>query len=166
MKAIQVQFFALVVIIFVMGSANLSMQQRIIDRLEERVATPVATLAPSPTPTAQSPAVQTPRVAPTAASRRRTYPRPTPSRQRAFRSPTTSGADWAALAKCESGGNPRSVSSTGKYRGLYQFSFATWHSVGGVGDPIDASPSEQTYRASILLARSGRGQWPVCGRFL
>jgi len=74
--------------------------------------------------------------------------------------------NWAALARCESGGNPRAVSSTGRYRGLYQFSIATWQSVGGSGDPIDASPAEQTYRAKILVTRSGRGQWPVCGKYL
>ncbi len=74
--------------------------------------------------------------------------------------------NWSGLARCESGGNPRAVSSTGKYRGLYQFSVATWRSVGGEGDPIDASPAEQTYRAKTLYTRSGRGQWPVCGKYL
>ncbi|MFN2524086.1 MAG: ubiquitin-like domain-containing protein [Mycobacteriales bacterium] len=84
-------------------------------------------------------------------------------------SATGTGADglnWGALARCESGGNPRAVSSTGKYRGLYQFSFSTWAGVGGSGDPIDASPAEQTYRAKILYNRAGRGSWPVCGRYL
>jgi len=76
------------------------------------------------------------------------------------------GRNWAALARCESGGNPRAVSSTGKYRGLYQFSVTTWRSVGGVGDPIEASPAEQTYRAKLLYSRSGPGQWPVCGKYL
>lgn len=76
------------------------------------------------------------------------------------------GLNWAALARCESGGNPRSVSSGGTYRGLYQFSMSTWHGVGGSGDPIDASSSEQTYRAQILYKRSGRSPWPVCGRYL
>ena len=94
-----------------------------------------------------------------------TKPRPAARRSSA----TGTGADglnWEALARCESGGNPRAVSSTGRYRGLYQFSIATWRSVGGSGDPIDASPAEQTYRAKILYNRSGRGQWPVCGRYL
>jgi resuscitation-promoting factor RpfB len=81
----------------------------------------------------------------------------------------TGGADslnWPALARCESGGNPRAVSPTGKYRGLYQFSLATWNSVGGSGDPAAASPDEQTYRAKLLYNRSGAGQWPHCGRHL
>jgi uncharacterized protein YabE (DUF348 family) len=73
--------------------------------------------------------------------------------------------NWAALADCESGGNPRAVNSAGYY-GLYQFSLGTWHSVGGSGNPIDNSSSEQTYRAKLLYQRSGAGQWPVCGRRL
>ena len=73
------------------------------------------------------------------------------------------GLNWAALAQCESGGNPRATNPTGKYRGLYQFSIATWQGVGGQGDPIDSSSSEQTYRAMLLYNRSGAGQWPECG---
>lgn len=79
---------------------------------------------------------------------------------------STGGADslnWAALAQCESGGNPTAVSPTGKYRGLYQFSYATWASVGGSGDPAANSAGEQTYRAKLLYNRSGAGQWPHCG---
>jgi len=73
--------------------------------------------------------------------------------------------NWAALAQCESGGNPRSKSSSGYY-GLYQFSPPTWRSVGGRGMPSDASPEEQTYRAQMLYKRDGAHQWPVCGRHL
>lgn len=81
----------------------------------------------------------------------------------------TAGADglnWPALARCESGGNPRAVSSGGRYRGLYQFSLATWRGVGGSGDPIDNSAEEQLFRAKVLYNRSGAGQWPSCGRLL
>ncbi|MGY1670779.1 ubiquitin-like domain-containing protein [Geodermatophilus sp. SYSU D00710] len=76
---------------------------------------------------------------------------------------TADGLNWAALAQCESGGRVDAVSSTGKYRGLYQFSTATWASVGGAGDPAAASAEEQTLRAQMLYARSGAGQWPHCG---
>ena len=76
------------------------------------------------------------------------------------------GLNWRALARCESGGNPRAVSSGGTYRGLYQFSLSTWHRVGGEGDPIDASAGEQTYRAKLLYKRSGRSPWPHCGQYL
>jgi uncharacterized protein YabE (DUF348 family) len=74
--------------------------------------------------------------------------------------------DFAALAKCESGGNPRALNPSGKYRGLYQFDLTTWRGVGGVGDPIDASPAEQTRRARILYNDRGRSPWPYCGRYL
>jgi len=76
----------------------------------------------------------------------------------------SSALNWAALAKCESGGNPRSVNPAGYY-GLYQFSLGTWASVGGSGNPIDASPAEQTARAQALYDRSGAGPWG-CGRHL
>lgn len=72
--------------------------------------------------------------------------------------------NWAALARCESGGNPRAVNPAGYY-GLYQFSVSTWRSVGGAGNPMNAAPAEQTYRAKLLYKRSGAGQWG-CGRKL
>ena len=78
--------------------------------------------------------------------------------------PSADGLNWAALAKCESGGNPRAVNPAGYY-GLYQFSLSTWRSVGGSGNPVDASPDEQTARAQTLYARSGAGQWG-CGSHL
>jgi uncharacterized protein YabE (DUF348 family) len=74
-----------------------------------------------------------------------------------------SSLNWAALARCESGGNPKAVNPAGPYYGLYQFSASTWHSMGGSGIPTQASSSEQTYRAQLLYKRSGAGQWPVCG---
>jgi uncharacterized protein YabE (DUF348 family) len=74
------------------------------------------------------------------------------------------GLNWPALAKCESGGNPRAVNPAGYY-GLYQFSLATWHAVGGSGNPINASPSEQLYRAKLLYKKGGAGQWG-CGAHL
>ncbi|MGY4643616.1 transglycosylase family protein [Cellulomonas sp. URHB0016] len=82
--------------------------------------------------------------------------------------PVTASGDadslnWAALAACESGGNPGSVSGSGKYFGLYQFSVSTWAAVGGSGLPSDASAEEQTARAKALYDRSGAGQWPHCG---
>ncbi|MFC5181868.1 resuscitation-promoting factor [Actinomadura harenae] len=76
--------------------------------------------------------------------------------------------NWAALAKCESGGNPHSVNPAGYY-GLYQFSLPSWASVGGSGRPSDAPAAEQTYRAQLLYKRVGgrwQGQWPNCGHFL
>jgi Type IIA topoisomerase (DNA gyrase/topo II, topoisomerase IV), B subunit len=69
-----------------------------------------------------------------------------------------------AIAECESGGDPRIVSSNGMYHGKYQFSPDTWESVGGEGLPSEAPEAEQDYRAALLYERSGPGQWPVCGR--
>ena len=74
------------------------------------------------------------------------------------------GLNWAALAQCESGGNPRAVTPAGYY-GLYQFSLSTWHSVGGSCNPMNASSGEQTYRAKLLYKRGGAGQWG-CGSHL
>lgn len=96
--------------------------------------------------------------------------RPKPAPVAAAPGPVPSGSggglNWAALARCESGGNPRAVGGGGLYYGLYQFSLATWRSVGGSGNPADASPAEQTARAQALYARTGASSWPVCGRNL
>ena len=70
----------------------------------------------------------------------------------------------ASIAQCESHGNPRAISPGGTYRGKYQFSFSTWASVGGKGDPAAASETEQDRRAAILYRTGGPGHWPVCGR--
>ena len=64
---------------------------------------------------------------------------------------------------CESGGNPRAIGGGGAFRGKYQFSFGTWASVGGRGDPAAAPEREQDRRAAMLLNRSGAWPWPVCG---
>lgn len=93
-----------------------------------------------------------------------TKPRPAPQLRRSTGS--AGGLNWAALAACESGGNPGAVSPNGLYYGLYQFSVGTWRGVGGAGSPASASPGEQTYRAQLLYGRSGRSPWPVCGRNL
>ncbi len=69
-----------------------------------------------------------------------------------------------SIASCESGGDPKVISSSGLYHGKYQFSPATWESVGGKGLPSDAPETEQDYRAALLYERSGPGQWPVCGQ--
>lgn len=68
-----------------------------------------------------------------------------------------------SIAACESGGDPHAVGGGGAYRGKYQFDQGTWASVGGSGDPASAPEAEQDKRAAMLYARSGAGQWPVCG---
>ena len=72
----------------------------------------------------------------------------------------------AAIARCESGGDPTAVSADGTYRGKYQFTRSTWAQMGGSGDPAAAPESEQDSRAAQLLAQQGTSPWPVCGRGL
>lgn len=74
-----------------------------------------------------------------------------------------SGDFFARLRQCESGNN-YSNKRNPTYRGAYQFSYGTWQSVGGSGDPADASPAEQDMRAKMLYDRRGASPWPVCGR--
>ncbi len=72
-------------------------------------------------------------------------------------------ATLESIASCESGGDPTIVSADGSYRGKYQFSFETWATVGGSGDPAAASEAEQDYRAALLYAQAGSSPWPICG---
>lgn len=112
------------------------------------VAAPVVTLPPitaPPAPAARAAVVRVSRSAPR---------------------PRVNGDVWGALARCESGGNPRAVSSTGKYFGAFQFSLSTWQSLGYSGNPIDHPYETQLAAAQKLQARSGWGQWPVCARKL
>lgn len=82
-------------------------------------------------------------------------------------------AAFVRLARCESGGNPRAVSASGRYHGAFQFSRRTWDSVARSVAPewVGVAPSAAPYDVQLVMARvlyhrSGRGQWPVCGRFL
>jgi hypothetical protein len=89
------------------------------------------------------------------------------ARATAPRRAVTSGGDgWAALVRCESGGDYSAVSSSGRYRGAYQFDQSTWESVGGTGDPAAAAPAEQDARARMLFEQRGARAWPHCGRLL
>jgi len=89
-------------------------------------------------------------------AKRESRPEPAPE--------VTASPALESIAACESGGDPGAVSSTGTYRGKYQFSTATWQAVGGTGDPAAAPEAEQDLRATILYEQSGPGQWPVCGQ--
>ncbi len=59
----------------------------------------------------------------------------------------------------ESGGN-YAINTGNGYYGAYQFDLATWRSVGGIGLPSTATPSEQDLRAQILYDRRGCQPWP------
>lgn len=111
--------------------------------------------APAPTPTSAAP--------PTTAAPVNAAPSaPLP----AAPSGGPSESKWAALRACESGGNYRAVSKSGKYRGAYQFDARTWAGLGGAGDPAAAPPAEQDARAKLLYSQRGWRPWPVCGRHL
>ncbi len=80
---------------------------------------------------------------------------------------------WAALRNCESSGRYDAVSPSGRYRGAYQFSQATWDWVASfsnpalVGvDPAVASVADQDDQAFELYDRNGAGPWPHCGAYL
>ena len=82
-----------------------------------------------------------------------------------------SDAQLARLRACESGGNYSIASSSGTYRGAYQFNRATWNGVAArhypylVGhDPATAQPHDQDRMARALWAERGRQPWPHCGR--
>lgn len=127
-----------------------------------RPAAPVPPTVATSTPKTSSPPT-TPRATPTRASRSRA---PGPLRSRSRRSTGTGSLlHWAALRQCENSGRYTSK-PTDHYRGAYQFDLQTWRSVGGSGDPADASPAEQDYRARLLYQARGRQPWPVCGRYL
>ena len=66
---------------------------------------------------------------------------------------------------CESSGNPRAIEPPGGnggalgHYGLFQFDIPTWESVGGTGNPIDASAEEQWMRAVRLYQMRGFSPW-------
>ena len=80
---------------------------------------------------------------------------------------------WGGRRYGEATGNSGAVSPTGKYRGAYQFSVETWDWIAGlyyehlIGlDPAEARAVDQDRMARGLYDLRGRGQWPVCGRYL
>ena len=84
---------------------------------------------------------------------------------RSYQAPSPSHRVPAVLrriAECESGGDPQAVSKGGRYRGKYQFDLATWRSLGGQGDPIDAAESVQDRLAIKLYKRRGTAPWGAC----
>lgn len=74
------------------------------------------------------------------------------------------GDIWEALRNCESGGNYSTNTGNGYY-GAYQFSEATWNSMGtGYAFAHLAPPDIQDDAARRLQARSGWSQWPQCSK--
>jgi peptidoglycan hydrolase-like protein with peptidoglycan-binding domain len=77
-------------------------------------------------------------------------------------SDTSASAVLERIAQCESGGDPTTDTGNGYY-GKYQFSLATWHRMGGRGNPARASEAEQDRIAARLYAQEGSAPWPNCG---
>jgi LysM repeat protein len=78
---------------------------------------------------------------------------------------SSGGADWSAIAACESGGNWGANTGNGFYGGL-QFTEQTWLAYGGgqyASSANQASESQQIAVAQQVLAGQGIGAWPVCG---
>ncbi len=81
---------------------------------------------------------------------------------RVFFHDTEFGVNWDGLAFCESTNNPKAVNNPAGYLstyGLFQFDLPTWASVGGSGNPGDASPEEQLMRAKLLYQSRGLQPW-------
>lgn len=68
---------------------------------------------------------------------------------------------WDSLAECESSGNWSDDTGNGFYGGL-QFTLDSWQTVGGTGNPADASRDEQIMRAEMLQQEQGWAAWPDC----
>ena len=76
---------------------------------------------------------------------------------------TEFGVNWDGLAMCESTHNPKAINANPSAGlptyGLFQFDLPTWASVGGTGNPIDATPEEQIMRAKLLFQSRGLQPW-------
>ena len=91
-------------------------------------------------------------------------PKPKPEPAKKTKTPGSVSASWAALAKCESGGNWSINSGNGYYGGL-QFSASSWRGAGGgkyAALPHQATPAEQVATAEKLRKNGGWGHWPAC----
>ncbi|HYR15235.1 MAG TPA: transglycosylase family protein [Mycobacterium sp.] len=76
-----------------------------------------------------------------------------------------SDAEWDQVARCESSGN-WAINTGNGYQGGLQFTPGTWiDSGGGQFAPAAelATKEQQIAVAERVLARQGRGAWPVCG---
>ena len=107
-----------------------------------------------------------PRLAPAAAtSASSQQSAPAASAQPTAAPAASSGANWAAIAACESGGNWSTDTGNGFYGGL-QFTQQTWLAYGGgqyASSANLASESQQIAVAQRVEAGQGIGAWPVCG---
>jgi pimeloyl-ACP methyl ester carboxylesterase len=76
-----------------------------------------------------------------------------------------SDGEWDQVARCESGGD-WAINTGNGYQGGLQFAPGTWSANGGgqyAPAAYLATREQQIAVAERLLARQGRGAWPVCG---
>jgi hypothetical protein len=122
---------------------------------------------PSTTTTTEAEPEPATTVAPVAVRRTTTtveYEPPTPQSRTTGRGSEPPANDvWGGLGECESGN--ANVDTGNGYSGYFQFSDATWRSMGtGYARAVDAPYAVQLDAAQRLQARSGWGQWPACSR--
>ena len=67
------------------------------------------------------------------------------------------------IKQCESGGDYKAVSRSGRYKGAYQADDQTWNGYGGYQRADEAPPEVQDQWARELQARRGNAPWPTCG---
>jgi resuscitation-promoting factor RpfA len=76
-----------------------------------------------------------------------------------------SDGEWDQVARCESGGD-WAINTGNGYQGGLQFAPGTWSANGGgqyAPAAYLATQEQQIAVAERVLARQGRGAWPVCG---
>jgi len=109
--------------------------------------TPTPTIAPKTTRIPMPTAIPTPTLSPT----------PTPDPE--------DNTIWESIAACETNGNWIADTGNGYFGGL-QFSQGAWNSVGGGGNPAQASKDEQITRGKMLQKNRGWGVWGACAQRL
>lgn len=119
---------------------------------------PTHTLTPTPTPTL------TPSPTPTKIPLPTSTPIPTSTPTPDPKNPDNAEV-WESIAKCETNGNWSSDTGNGYFGGL-QFSQGAWNSVGGSGNPAQASKDEQIIRGKMLQKMRGWGVWGACAQRL
>ena len=134
--------------------------------IDKKITTPLTMTTPTPTPTliptstpTPSPS-PTPKVIPTKIPLPTATPIPTSTPTPDPKSPGNLEV-WESIASCETNGNWTSDTGNGYFGGL-QFSQGAWNSVGGNGNPAQASKDEQINRGKMLQEKRGWGVWGAC----
>lgn len=114
--------------------------------------------------TTTSPTLAVP-VATTAQTANTTTPTPTTAPPVIVWTPQTLPSPWSCIVFRESS-DQNIVSPDGAHFGYFQFTISSWHEVGGVGLPTQASLQTQFHFAKALQKLQGWRAWetaPLCG---